>query len=116
MDGEEWGCRRRHRPRLFRRRRDGICPLLSDRDLRANALAFLAQHLIVLLDPADIVVNLHDAYQRPEFGERHYAFFPTGQQIPIHRGPVRPLDYPEADSQAAERPEYRLSEGCLPPA
>jgi L-lactate dehydrogenase complex protein LldG len=41
--------------------------LLNDMDLRVNALAYLAQHLIVLLDPADIVVNLHHAYRRPEF-------------------------------------------------
>jgi L-lactate dehydrogenase complex protein LldG len=52
--------------------------LLSDRDLRVNALAYLAQHLIVLLDPADIVVNLHHAYHRPEFREGHYASFHTG--------------------------------------
>src|SRR5207253_4418950 len=31
--------------------------LLSDADLRVNAVAYLAQHLIVLLDPADIVVR-----------------------------------------------------------
>ena len=31
--------------------------LLSDRELRVNALAYLTQHLIVLLDPADILVN-----------------------------------------------------------
>ena len=52
--------------------------LLSDADLRINAVAYLAQHLIVLLDPADIVVNLHDAYQRSEFRDRHYASFHTG--------------------------------------
>jgi len=52
--------------------------LLSDQDLRVNALAYLAQHLIVLLDPAEIVVNLHHAYHRPEFRERHYASFHTG--------------------------------------
>jgi L-lactate dehydrogenase complex protein LldG len=52
--------------------------LLSDADLRINALAYLAQHLIVLLDPADIVVNLHHAYRRPEFRDRHYACFHTG--------------------------------------
>jgi L-lactate dehydrogenase complex protein LldG len=52
--------------------------LLSDRNLRVNALAYLAQHLIVLLDPADIVVNLHHAYHRPEFRKRHYASFHTG--------------------------------------
>ena len=52
--------------------------LLSDADLRVNAVAYLAQHLIVLLDPADIVVNLQHAYRRPEFRDRHYASFHTG--------------------------------------
>ena len=52
--------------------------LLSDADLRVNAVAYLAQHLIVLLDPADIVVNLHHAYRRPEFRDRHYACFHSG--------------------------------------
>jgi L-lactate dehydrogenase complex protein LldG len=52
--------------------------LLSDADLRVNAVAYLAQHLIVLLDPADLVLNLHHAYNRPDFCERHYASFHTG--------------------------------------
>jgi L-lactate dehydrogenase complex protein LldG len=52
--------------------------LLSDADLHINAVAYLAQHLIVLLDPADIVVNLHHAYRRPEFRERHYVSFHSG--------------------------------------
>jgi L-lactate dehydrogenase complex protein LldG len=52
--------------------------LLTDSDLHINALAYLAQHLIVLLDPADIVVNLHHAYRRPEFHGGHYACFHTG--------------------------------------
>jgi L-lactate dehydrogenase complex protein LldG len=52
--------------------------LLCDSDLRINALAYLAQHLIVLLDPADIVINLHHAYRRPEFRDGHYACFHTG--------------------------------------
>ena len=52
--------------------------LLSDHELKVNAVAYLAQHLIVLLDPADIVVNLHHAYRRPEFRGRHYAAFHTG--------------------------------------
>jgi len=43
-----------------------------------NAVAYLAQHLIVLLDPADIIVNLHHAYRRPEFRELRYAAFHTG--------------------------------------
>jgi L-lactate dehydrogenase complex protein LldG len=52
--------------------------LLSEADLHVNGVAYLAQHLIVLLDPADIVVNLHHAYRRPEFRDRHYASFHTG--------------------------------------
>jgi L-lactate dehydrogenase complex protein LldG len=52
--------------------------LLREGDLRVNAVAYLAQHLIVLLDPADIVVNLHHAYRRPEFRDNHYASFHTG--------------------------------------
>jgi L-lactate dehydrogenase complex protein LldG len=52
--------------------------LLSDAYLRVNAVAYLAQHLIVLLDPADIVVNLHHAYRRPELRNGHYAAFHSG--------------------------------------
>ena len=52
--------------------------LLSDFDLQINAVAYLAQHLIVLVDPADLVVNLNHAYRRPEFRDRHYASFHTG--------------------------------------
>ena len=52
--------------------------LLSNSELHVNALAYLAQHLIVLLDPADIVVNIHHAYGRPEFRSRRYACFHTG--------------------------------------
>ena len=52
--------------------------LLSDSELRVNTVAYLAQHLIVLLDPADIVVNIHHDYRRPEFRSRRYAAFHTG--------------------------------------
>jgi L-lactate dehydrogenase complex protein LldG len=52
--------------------------LLSEANLRMNAVAYLAQHLIVLLDPADIVINLHHAYRRSEFRVRRYATFHTG--------------------------------------
>jgi L-lactate dehydrogenase complex protein LldG len=53
-----------------------IC--LTDANLAVNALGYLSQHLIVVLDPADIVVNLHHAYRRPEFRQGHYATFHTG--------------------------------------
>ena len=52
--------------------------LLRDTDLKVNAIAYVAQHLIVLLDPLDIVINLHHAYRRPEFRSGHYACFHSG--------------------------------------
>jgi len=52
--------------------------LLHTANLRINALAYLSQHLIVLLDPADLVVNIHHAYRRSEFREQAYASFHTG--------------------------------------
>jgi L-lactate dehydrogenase complex protein LldG len=51
---------------------------LSESDLGINALGYLAQHLIVLLDPATVVGNLHQAYQRLEFQDASYAVLMTG--------------------------------------
>ncbi|MGL4961031.1 MAG: LUD domain-containing protein [Inquilinus sp.] len=52
--------------------------LVSETDLHVNTVAYLAQHLIVLLDPTEILVNQHHAYRRPELRDRHYASFHTG--------------------------------------
>lgn len=51
---------------------------LTEAELGTNALGYLSQHLIVLLDPEDIVLNIHHAYRRPEFKHAHYATFHTG--------------------------------------
>lgn len=51
---------------------------LTERELGVNTLGYLAQHLIVLLDPADILINLHHAYHRPEFTTARYCVFHTG--------------------------------------
>lgn len=50
----------------------------TESDLGTNTLAYLAQHLVVLLDPDDIVADLHDAYARPEFAEGRYIVLHTG--------------------------------------
>jgi len=51
---------------------------LTDEQFRVNTLGFLAQHLVVLLDPACIVGNLHHAYRdRAQFDAR-YGVFMTG--------------------------------------
>jgi len=51
---------------------------LSEEELRVNALAYLAQHLVVLLDPAHIVSNLHQAYCDARFKTARYAVLVTG--------------------------------------
>jgi L-lactate dehydrogenase complex protein LldF len=38
----------------------------------------LAQHLVVLLDPADLVENLHFAYRHPSFADAAYAVLLSG--------------------------------------
>jgi L-lactate dehydrogenase complex protein LldG len=51
---------------------------LSEREYGVNALGFLAQHLVVLLDPHAIVPNLHHAYRDRGFLEARYAVLMTG--------------------------------------
>ena len=51
---------------------------LSEREYGVNALGFLSQHLVVLLDPAAIVPNLHHAYRQRGFFEARYAVLMTG--------------------------------------
>jgi len=51
---------------------------LTEANFKVNALGFLAQHLVVLLDPARIVANMHRAYQDAAFSTARYAVFMTG--------------------------------------
>ncbi len=50
----------------------------TEAELGVNSVAYLAQHLLVLLDPGEIVPNLHHAYHRPEFHRHRYTVFHTG--------------------------------------
>ena len=51
---------------------------LSDRELQVNTIAYLAQHLIVLLDPGAVVPGIADAYLRPDFADARYVSLMTG--------------------------------------
>lgn len=51
---------------------------LSDTALQVNALAFLAQHLVVLLDPARLLPDLHDAYKLSANFDTAYGVLMTG--------------------------------------
>lgn len=52
--------------------------LLTNETLVVNAVAYLAQHLVILLDPAEIILTLQDAYRLTEFQSQRYASFHTG--------------------------------------
>lgn len=52
--------------------------VFTEKELTVNAVAYLAQHLVVLLDPTEIVTNLHRAYQRDDFVNARYTVFHTG--------------------------------------
>jgi len=51
---------------------------LTEGQFKVNSLGFLAQHLVVLLDPAHIVGNMHDAYRERGQFEVGYGVFMTG--------------------------------------
>jgi L-lactate dehydrogenase complex protein LldG len=51
---------------------------ISDAQFKVNALGFLPQQLIVLLDPQAIVANMHRAYQHRGISEAKYSVFMTG--------------------------------------
>jgi L-lactate dehydrogenase complex protein LldG len=51
---------------------------LSETELGINAIGYLVQHLVVFLDPKEIVPNLHHAYQNSVFREVRYAVLMTG--------------------------------------
>jgi L-lactate dehydrogenase complex protein LldG len=52
--------------------------LFTEAELKVNTLAYLAQHLVVLLDESAIVSGLQDAYTHPVFRTARYAVFHTG--------------------------------------
>ena len=52
--------------------------LLSDVELQVNTIAFLSHDLVVLLNPNQIMRNIHDAYRHPYFKTRPYSLLMTG--------------------------------------
>lgn len=51
---------------------------LTQEDLVVDALGFLSQHLIVLLDPKQIVADMHEAYRRVRLDQTAYGCFMMG--------------------------------------
>jgi L-lactate dehydrogenase complex protein LldG len=52
--------------------------LLSEEEFRVNTIGFLAHDIVILLDPSDIVENVHDAYAHPHFRDKAYSLLMSG--------------------------------------
>jgi L-lactate dehydrogenase complex protein LldG len=50
----------------------------SEREYVVNALGYIVQHLVVLLDPAALIDGLQDVYRRDDFRNARYAALVTG--------------------------------------
>ena len=51
---------------------------LTQEDLVVDGLGFLSQHLVVLLDPEQIVADMHEAYRRIRLDLTAYGCFMMG--------------------------------------
>ena len=51
---------------------------MSESEYPVNSLGYLSQDLVALLDPADIVGNLHQVYRRSDFADARYAVLMSG--------------------------------------
>ena len=78
---------------------------LSEAELGLNALGYLAQHLVALLDPADILGNLHHAYRHPAFCDGALCGLDVGSvRDRRHRGRADPRRARRAQPQGPADP------------
>lgn len=52
--------------------------LVTEHQVQVTTSAVLAEHLVVLLDPADIIESIHDAYRHSSFRSAAYAALLSG--------------------------------------
>jgi L-lactate dehydrogenase complex protein LldG len=50
----------------------------SEKEYIVNSIGYLAQHLVVLLDPSQLVEGLQQVYRREDFKSARYAVLVTG--------------------------------------
>ena len=52
--------------------------VFSEEELRVNTIGVFAHDIVILLDPAEIVENIHDAYGHPHFRDKAYSLLMSG--------------------------------------
>lgn len=61
---------------------------LREEDLKVNALGVLSQHLVILLDPSQIVRDMYEAYARIRLDRDNYGCFMMGPSATADIGAV----------------------------
>lgn len=61
---------------------------ITEERLKVISLAFLCQHIIVLLDPQNITANMHTAYKKVDLNHDHYGCFVMGPSATADIGAV----------------------------
>jgi L-lactate dehydrogenase complex protein LldG len=52
--------------------------LFSEEEFCVNTIGVFAHDIVILLDPAEIVENIHDAYTHPHFRDKAYSLLMSG--------------------------------------
>ena len=52
--------------------------LFSEEEFRVNTIGVFAHDIVILLDPSEIVENIHDAYAHPHFRDKAYSLMMSG--------------------------------------
>jgi L-lactate dehydrogenase complex protein LldG len=52
--------------------------VFSQGEFRVNTIGVFAHDIVILLDPAEIVENIHDAYGHPHFRDKAYSLLMSG--------------------------------------
>jgi L-lactate dehydrogenase complex protein LldG len=52
--------------------------LFSEEEFRVNTIGVYAHDVVILLDPANIVENIHDIYSHPHFRDKAYSLLMSG--------------------------------------
>lgn len=61
---------------------------MTEKDLIIDALGFLSQHLIILLDPSKIVRDMYEAYTEVQLDKNNYGCFMLGPSATADIGAV----------------------------
>ena len=61
---------------------------MAEKDMQVTALGFLSQHLVILLNPANLVRDMYEAYTKVNLQSNNYGCFMLGPSATADIGAV----------------------------